>query len=574
MAARVLEPELGGDAAGDAAHLPAPVNIAALLSQCAAELPERDAVLVARGRGSSLRLRGLTYAELDARSNSIARGLRERGLAVGDRVCLFVRPGTELIALSFALLKAGAVPVLIDPGMGRKGLLSCVERMAPRAFIGIPVAHVLRRLFPRAFRTVELSVSVGPRLGWGGMTLAELVSAHDDAPFLEHTTSEQEAAILFTSGSTGPAKGVSYTHGNFAAQVEALRSLYDFGEDEVDAACFPLFALFSPGLRMTCVFPELDPSRPARCDPARIVDCILTSGATSTFGSPAIWRRVVPWCIERGLTLPGLRRVLIAGAPVPPSLVEGFQRVLTGGADVHTPYGATESLPVSTISGREILARAAESAGRARGTCVGHPAPGMEVELIRVEDGPIESWSDELRVASGELGEICVRGPVVTREYKHQTEATRLAKIQPGPGADAGLWHRIGDLGRLDDQGRLWFCGRKSHRLELPPGLAPPVPTELCYNSAPGVHRTALVGVGARGRERPVLVVEPERGRMPRGGAQRARFIERLRQHVRGTLDLVPVEAFLFHPGFPVDVRHNAKIHRGELKRWAEARFP
>jgi acyl-CoA synthetase (AMP-forming)/AMP-acid ligase II len=569
LAERVLEARLDAQAVEAAGATPERVNIAALLSQCAAELPERDAVLMARGHGSALRLRGLCYAELDARSNRIARGLRERGLAVGDRVCLFVRPGIELIALTFGLLKAGAVPVLIDPGMGRKSLLSCVERMAPRAFIGIPLAHVLRRLFPRAFRTIELSVTVGPRLGWGGVTLGDLLTTRDDSLLLEDTAAGQEAAILFTSGSTGPAKGVTYTHGNFFAQVQALRALYDFGEDEVDAACFPLFALFSPGLRMTCVFPELDPSRPARCDPAKIVDCIQTSGATSTFGSPAIWRRVVPWCIERGVTLPSLRRVLVAGAPVPPSLVEGFHRVLVGDADVHTPYGATESLPVSTISGREILARAAESEDQARGTCVGYPAPGVEVELIRVDDGPIETWSDELRIASGQLGEICVRGPVVTREYKHQPQATRLAKI----GAGTELWHRIGDLGRLDDQGRLWFCGRKSHRLSTAEGIVPPVPTELSYNSAPDVRRTALVGVGENGKERAVLVVEAEPGRKPRGKAQEERFAERLREHVRNVRNIAAVEAFLFHSDFPVDVRHNAKIHRGELRRWAEARL-
>jgi len=562
MAERVLDAELT-----TVPEATPRVNIASLLADCAAELPERDAVLVARGKGSGLRLAGLTYAQLESRSNRVARGLRERGLEIGDRVCLFVRPGVDLIALTFALLKAGAVPVLIDPGMGRGPLLSCVERMRPRAFVGIPAAHLVRRLFPRAFRSVELQVTVGRRLGWGGATLAELLADRDDSPFLEDTAADQEAAILFTSGSTGPAKGVTYTHGNFSAQVEALREMYAFGDDEVDAACFPLFALFSPGLRMTCVVPELDPSRPASCDPRRIVDCIQQVGATSSFGSPAIWRRVIPWCVERGLTLPSLRRVLVAGAPVDPALVEGFHRVLTGDADVHTPYGATESLPVATISGREILAARDEAPQAVRGTCVGLPAPGIEVEVLDVRDEPLPRWSDELRAAPGALGELCVRGPVVTREYRFQEQATAAAKIE----SPAGLWHRMGDLGRLDARGRLWFCGRKSHRLRTRQGLVPPVPTELHYNGAPGVHRTALVGVGPVGEERPVLVVEAERGHHPRGDEQRARFVETLRAHVRDVEGLAPVEAFLFHLGFPVDVRHNAKIHRGELKRWAEA---
>jgi acyl-CoA synthetase (AMP-forming)/AMP-acid ligase II len=542
------------------------INIGGLLSDFAARQPDRAAVMVAKGLGSKFNIRGPSYAQLDADSNRIARGLRDRGLNVGDRVCLFVRPGVELIAITFALMKAGAVPVLIDPGMGRKSMLSCVERMQPRAFIGIPLAHALKRVFPRVFRTVELSVTVGTRWFWGGTTLAELLQTRDDSRFVEEMTSTQEAAILFTSGSTGPAKGVTYTHSTFGAQIRALRELYDFQDGEVDAACFPLFALFSPGLELTCVFPEMDPSKPASCDPERIVESIQRAEATSTFGSPAIWQRVVPWCIERSVKLPSLRRVLIAGAPVSPELVAGFHKVLVGDADVHTPYGATESLPVSSISGREILERAQQTAGRAVGTCVGKPAAGIDLQLIRIDDSAQREWSSKRIVPAGEMGEICVRGDVVTREYKFQEEQTDLAKI----GTGKELRHRIGDVGYFDAQGNLWFCGRKSHRLETAAGLVMPVPTEVLFNSTPRVHRTALVGVGERGMERPVLIVEPERGALPMSEKMRQKFIEELRAHVQGMSGVAPIEHFLFHPSFPVDVRHNAKIHRGDLKRWAE----
>lgn len=549
-----------------AARIPARVNIAQLLSEFAGREPDRHAVRVASGKGARFDLAGVTYAELESISNRVARGLRERGLAVGDRVCLFVKPGVELIAITFGLLKAGAVPVLIDPGMGRANLLSCVERMQPRAFVGIPLAHALRRVFPKPFRTVEISVTVGTRWLWGGTTLEELLRSRDDSRFVEDTEASQEAAILFTSGSTGPAKGVTYSHGNFWGQVLALKELYGFEHGEVDAACFPLFALFSPGLELTCVFPDMDPSRPGSCDPERIVEAIRRTEATSTFGSPAIWRRVVPWCVERGVQLPSLKRVLIAGAPVPPELVRGFHHVLTGDADVHTPYGATESLPATSISGHEILGLCDLHRGRAVGTCVGRHAPGVELEVIRIDDAPIDAWSDDLRVPDGTPGELCVRGPVVTREYKFQDEATRAAKIGQGH----ALLHRIGDIVRRDEAGRLWFQGRKSHRLQTAEGLVMPVPTEVLYNSAPGVHRTALVGVGERGVERPVLVVECERGAAPVTDRARAAFIERLREHVSDATDIAEVYAYLFHPAFPVDVRHNAKIHRGELKGWAE----
>ncbi len=551
------------------ALIPGRVNIAQLLPAYAARRPERAAVQVAKGLGANFHLRGLCYAELESQSNSIARGLRERGMQVGDRVCLFVRPGIHLIAITFGLMKAGAVPVLIDPGMGRKNLLSCVERMQPRGFIGIPLAHALRKVFGKPFRTVEWSVTVGQRWLGGDTTLSSLLSSSDDSAFLEDTAADQEAAVLFTSGSTGPAKGVTYSHGNFWAQVMALKQLYKFEDGEVDAACFPLFALFSPGLELTCVFPEMDPSIPAQCDPARVVEGILKSKATSTFGSPAIWRRIVPWCLKNKITLPNLRRVLIAGAPVPPSLIEGFHRILSPEADVHTPYGATESLPVSSISGREILAQARAHQNRAVGTCIGLGAPGVELEVIQITEDPIATWSDDLRVPEGSIGELCVKGPAVTREYKFQEQATALAKIQ----AEDGFYHRIGDLVRRDASGHLWFQGRKSHRLQTADGLLTPVPTEILYNSAAKVHRTALVGVGRSGEERPVLVIECEPGCTPKSKAAKEQFIVRLKQHVADAEGAAKIHAYLFHPGFPVDVRHNAKIHRDQLKAWAEAQL-
>jgi len=233
---------------------------------------------------------------------------------------------------------------------------------------------------------------------------------------------------------------------------------------------------------------------------------------------------------------------------------------------VHTPYGATESLPVSSISGREILGELQRAGRSARGTCVGRPAPGIDLRIIRISDGAIPEWSDNLEVPRGELGEICVRGPVVTREYKFEAQPTRLAKIA----GDEGLRHRIGDLGYIADDGQLWFCGRKSHRLETAEGLVTPVPTENAYNTHPDVFRSALVGVGKRGEERPVLVIEAVPGRAPKNDEARAAFGEKLALHVAGVEGLARVEAYLFHPAFPVDVRHNAKIHRGQLKLWAE----
>ncbi|MAF66175.1 MAG: hypothetical protein CMJ84_11030 [Planctomycetes bacterium] len=571
-----------GELSGAAGTLAPPVrnaNIAGTLVEAAAARPDADAVRTVRtrgrtrertrGRARAARVSAITFAELDERSNALAGGLARRGLERGQRVCVFVRPGPDLVACAFALFKLGAVPVLIDPGMGRANVARCVERMAPRALIGVPAAHLLRRLYPRAFRTVELVFTAGVPTPGGGPTLARLASDGDRSPLLAGLEADAPAAILFTSGSTGPPKGVAYTHGMFQAQVRALRSCYGFEPGEVDAACFPLFALFSPALGMTCAFCELDPSHPARCDPERIVAAIEATGATSSFGSPAIWRRVVPWCAERGIVLDGLRRVLVAGAPIPPELIAAFHRILPAGADVHTPYGATESLPVSTISGHEILESAEFGLAHGLGTCVGRPAAGIDVRLIPLCDEPIAEWGDLREVPDGEPGEMCVSGPVVTREYAFDPAATAAAKIRDGK----RFWHRMGDVGRRTADGRLWFLGRKAHRIETRAGLVLPVPGEVVLNGHVAVGRSALVGVGAHGDERAVFVVEPADPRAVRGDAARSALRTELLALAGTRAASAVASEVLFHTGFPVDVRHNAKIDREALKRWAEERL-
>ncbi|MDA1266237.1 MAG: fatty acid CoA ligase family protein [Planctomycetota bacterium] len=541
-----------------------PLNIAQLLPRAAAERPEQPAVIVAR-TGEQI-----SYAALEERSNRIASGLADAGLGPRDRVCLFVRPGVELIALTYALFKLGAVPVLADAGMGRKRLMAVVKLMAPRGFIGIPKAHVGRRLFPDAFRSIEVAVTVGRRLFWGGPTLAGLERGGDPNFATAETSADDEAAILFTSGSTGPPKGVSYTHGMFHAQVEVLDRLYRFAPGEVDLCCFPLFALFDVAYGMTSVFPDMDPSQPATCDPARIFAAAQEYGATTTFGSPAIWSRVAPWCTDNGYKLERLRRVLVAGAPVSPDLIHELHRVLPMDGDVFTPYGATEGLPVTSIAGRDVVPELVGPIRSGAGTCVGEVAPGIDLRLIGITDDVIETWSDALEVSLGLPGEVCVRGPVVSSAYVEADDHTRRAKIHHG---DGSVWHRMGDIARFDGEGRLWFLGRKSHRLHTRNGLRMPVPVENVFNIHERVRRTALIGVGAPGSEVPLLVVEPLPGEFPRTEVMTEGFILQLRSIGRKHHATRDIDNFMFHEGFPVDVRHNAKIDREELKAWAEAQL-
>jgi olefin beta-lactone synthetase len=542
-------------------------NFAAGLTALAARSPDSTA-LVVQGRDGA-RDERTSWRELADRAARMARGLTSAGVRRGDRVSVFLRPGRDWLALTYALLWIGAVPVLIDPGMGRRGILRCIERSQPRVFIALPRAHALRLLLPGSFKSVELAITAGsPRL-WSGPSLERLLPDHADAFAAAEVSESDPAAILFTSGATGPAKGVVYTHGMFAAQRASLRELYGFRPGEVDLACLPLFALFAAHLEWTTVLPDLDASRPASCDPARIAAAIRDHGVTNTFGSPAIWRRVAPWCREHGVRLDSVRRLMIAGAPVSPRLVQACRELLAPEGEVHTPYGATEALPVSDARGSDLLGRFRREAEGGRGVCVGRAAPGVRIALIQIGDTPIVSWSGELEVRRGEPGEICVQGAHVTAEYLFDPAATAAAKI---PDPSGGFWHRMGDVGRLDEEGNLWFLGRKAHRIETQKGLLMPVGLEQVFDLADHVERTAVVGVGQRGAERPLLVVQPKPGILPRSKVMRERLaIDILRAGLWHPACSV-VEGVLFRSDLPVDVRHNAKIDRQALKTWAERR--
>jgi acyl-CoA synthetase (AMP-forming)/AMP-acid ligase II len=329
-----------------------------------------------------------------------------------------------------------------------------------------------------------------------------------------------------------------------------------------------IFALFNPALGVTTVFPDMDPTRPAQVNPAYLVEAIQTHGVTNSFGSPAIWKRVGKYCLENDVRLPSIKRILMASAPVPPSLVADFVTRILDGGEVNTPFGASEAVPITMMSGSEIVAETAALSDQ--GMCVGREIRGHTIRVIRITDDPIPEWNDALTLPRGEVGEIVVKGPVVTRAYLNRPRQTALAKIRDGD----TIWHRMGDLGYLDEEGRLWFCGRKTHRVETAQGLMLPVPCEAIFDHHPDVTRTALVGVGERGQQRPVLVVEPRQGKMPATKAARQKFTAELLKLGAEHEQTRPIQDVLFHPSFPVDVRHNAKIQREKLAVWAEVKMP
>jgi acyl-coenzyme A synthetase/AMP-(fatty) acid ligase len=370
---------------------------------------------------------------------------------------------------------------------------------------------------------------------------------------------------LYTSGSTGPPKGVIYRHSNFAAQIEAIRNLVHIEPGEIDLPTFAPFALFDPALGMTSLIPEMDPTRPGSVDPRRILQPAERFGATNLFGSPALLETVGRYGVLHGVKLSTLRRVVSAGAPVSAETMARFLELLPDDAEIHTPYGATECLPVSCISSREVLGETAALTDAGAGVCVGAPVPSIEVRILAIDDGPIEKWAPALELGVGQIGEIVVRGPQATAAYLNRPEATALAKISD-PEVPEGFWHRMGDTGYLDAHGRLWYCGRKADRVERPGETLHSIPVEAVFDTHESVLRTALVGVPGIIETVPVLCVELLEG-VPNSAsrtiADELRTIGARFSHTRC------ISHVLFHPRFPVDIRHNAKIGRPALARWA-----
>ena len=539
------------------------VNIAAHLPEMARRQPDMAAIIFPKGG------RRLSFSELDALSDRIARGLIGVGICRGVRTVLMVTPSPEFFALTFALFKVGAVPVLIDPGLGIKNLKKCFAEAEPHAFIGIPKAHLARLLFGWGKDSIRTLVTVGRRLFWDGSTLEQLI-AHDsqDAPFTPAPTQHDDvAAILFTSGSTGSPKGAVYSHGNFAAQVEALKKEYGIEPGEIDLPTFPLFALFAPALGMTAVIPQMDFTRPGSVNPVNIIGAINSYGVTTMFGSPALINRVGRYGVAHGTRLPTLKRAISAGAPVPAAVLERFSSLLEPGVQVYTPYGATEALPVCSIGSAEILGSTRAITDSGGGVCVGRPVEGIRLEIIEISDAPIYYWDESLRVPSGKIGEIIVQGEQVTRGYYNRPDADHLSKINdPETGS---YFHRMGDLGGRDEEGRVWFCGRKTHRLETAAGTLFTIPCEAVFNTHPQVFRSALVGVGIPGELKPVLCVELEKGIKVNREALKLELLAIARDHIHTHA----IETILFHPAFPVDIRHNAKIFREKLAVWAARRL-
>jgi olefin beta-lactone synthetase len=511
----------------------------------------------------------LTYAQADQESSRLAHGLEKVGLKRGMLTVLMVTPGTDFFSLLAAIIKIGAIPVLVDPGMGMGNLKKCLDEAGPEAFIGIPKAQLARVLFGWAKKTITINITAGIRFGWGGYSIKKIRNCGSAAPYivLEKSEPEDMALLAYTSGNTGPPKGVVFSQGMLSAQLRFIKSFIGTRDSDAHLATFPPFALFAPACGIPAIIPEMDATRPASADPRKLVAAINDYRCTSTFCSPALIEKIGWYCETNQIKLPSLQQIVSAGAPARMSSIERFVKALNPGVQVSIFYGATEALPLSSIESESLLNDTRKQTERGAGVCVGFPVTGVDVAVIKITENPIPFWSDDLRLPRNHIGEIVAKGPFVSTAYYNLPVQTGLAKIQDS--VDDRIWHRMGDVGYLDDQGRLWMCGRKGHRVETPEGTLFSLPCEAIFNNHPQVDRSALVGVEARGRVVPVICIQPEKG-LHLGRMEKEQLTRELLAMAQQHDHTKTIKTILYHPSFPVDIRHNAKILREKLSLWAQ----
>lgn len=500
-----------------------------------------------------------SYFELHTESNGIAECLLSKGIGEGTRVLVMVRPGYELILITFALLKMGAIPVIIDPGMGLKNFLHCLNQARPQVLVGTSMALYFKNIFFRNYEPIRLILNIRSLIKASRPSLKyEVVSLKPDSL----------GAIVFTSGSTGPPKGVCYTHTMFNAQIELLKNTFNLRRGEVDLPMLPIFILFNPALGVTSVVPKINPSRPIRLNPEQIVRYIDNYKVTTSFGSPVLWEKILNYIEKNDISLPSLKRIFMAGCTVPKSLIKRFYSIQPH-ICIHTPYGATEGLPITSVTAKERL----ENTDYMGGVLVGKPVDNVQVKIISILEQPISRFFSKLELPAQQVGEIIASGPNVSKEYFNNPVATYYSKIY----GEQKVWHRTGDLGYIDKGGNVYFCGRLKERVKTRASVFYTEPIEALFNEHPLVLRSALLGATIPGTnfKVPFVVIQPKP--VPSLLIRKLKSYKFLLKEIKQLALNYPltrnIKHFLICHSFPVDVRHNAKIHRLSLAKKFEKKI-
>lgn len=544
-------------------------DLAEIARETARVHPERIAVVEPAGRDAQgkRQYKRYTYRQLSADVESIAPGLREMGIAERTRIVCMTPPSYEAMVVGLALTRVGATTLWIDPSVGYLNVGERLRRIKPEAFVGIPLAHMGRLAFGWGPRLVRKSIVVGGSFP-GARTFDSLRREAPAAPQPPAVRPDDPAAVLYTTGSTGPAKPTLYLHRNFANLYRIVHESWRFEPENkvaVDMAVFPAFFFIAVSAGGTMVVPPINFARqtPAKASPKALLEVINDCGVQSCFASPVLLENMARYAVEHGIKTPTFTRVIGGGAPIVARVKEALLAMMGPDGQVFANYGATEALPSTEMSAQETLGETWALTAQGAGLCVGRPFTGVTLKIVRMSDGVIPTLADAEELPAGEIGEILVNSPHVSPGYFLDDASTRKNKIF-GPGGE--VWHRLGDAGYLDAQGRLWYCGRVSQRVRAKAGPLFSLNCEPIFDAHPAVKRSGLVGVKDGEFERPVICAELKAETPP---SDQNRVRSELLALAAKSPATQAIKDVLFPKMLPVDPRHNSKIERPALAKWA-----
>ena len=545
------------------------MNILTKIATHAKKNPLQKALIVPKRRGFfKKKEKSITFSQLIEETKNLSEQLKLAGLEEKDRVLLFVRPSLYFPVIVLSLLKLKVIPIFIDPGMKKKFLFKAIKEASPKGLIAEAEIHWLALFFPKVFATCKIRMTTSSfSFSKNVLKLPTLLKKKLVHKELDTSCSQAEdtAAIIFTSGGTGIPKGVEYTQKMLTQQAEILAQNFAIDQKERDLSGFPPFSLLANSLGVTSVIAPLNPSRPAKVKPKVLLETLEDYKISFASGSPAIWYKLAYYCLEKKKTLPQLKSLLMFGAPVQTKMHHLYKNIMPNG-ETYTPYGATECLPMSSISGSEIRNQTANKTKEGSGTCLGKALSGTQIKIIE-ENANYKDLSRTLvEKKPFEIGEIAVCAAQMSSRYFLNAKANQESKIKNRE--DGSLWHRMGDMGYKDDDDRLWFCGRKAHHFIIKNKKFFSIPYEMVFNEHPDIKRCALIKITCISSkdEKASLVIERIDQKTFLGREKKLTFRKELETLAAKFCHEEQVKDFYLYNNFPVDTRHNIKIDRLKLQ--------
>jgi len=528
------------------------MNLYERFEQNAQSHPKKSAFIYFDG----INWKTLTYRDILDKTQRFLCGLEAGRYTPGMSAAVMAPPSADFFPFALALLKFGIIPILLEPAIGIKKIGEILQESEPDIFIGNTLTHTLRIMFGWGSNSVKHNLTI-KRVERQKSKVTQLPITNYQSPIPPISP----AAIIYTSGSTGLPKGAVYTQENLAAQLELLRNTFSITPNEIDLPAFPLYALIDLLLGVTSIIPDITFPVPGKTDPAKVINAIQKFNVTNMFASPVVLDILSSFAennnsSSRPNVLSSLKRIITAGAPATIDLQRRFRHLFADHTSLYGIYGATETLPIAKVESREVFALQ-EKTQNGSGICLGKPIEGVSVRIIPITDEPIAEWQDSLIVKPNIVGEITVQSAATTRSYIHREDANRISKIE----YRGDIIHRMGDVGYFDEEGRLWYCGRKSHRVMTKDDVMFTEQIENIFNAHPQVFRTALVGVDGE----PALWVELQKGVT----THKEKIIAELKALAIAHPQASRIRTFLFLKKFPTDVRHNSKVIREKLTELA-----